>query len=63
MRINRAKLAYELARRGWRQKKLVELTGLSKATISAMACGKTVAPDTAQKIAAALGMALEDLIE
>ena len=63
MRIDKAKLAYELARREWRYKKLAELSGVSRATVSAISCGKTVAPDTAQKIAQALDMPLEHLTE
>ena len=30
MRIDKAKLAYELARREWRQKRLSELSGVSR---------------------------------
>lgn len=63
MRIDKAVLAYELARREWRQKKLAEISGVSRATISAISCGKTIAPITAQKIAAALNVPVEKLVE
>lgn len=63
MRINRVTLAAELARREWRDKKLVELSGISRATISAIKGGKTISPSTAQKIANALNMPIEQLIE
>lgn len=63
MRIDKAKLAYELARREWRQKRLSELSGVSRATVSAISCGKTIAPDTARKIADALNMSVDQLIE
>ena len=61
MRIDNAKLAYELSRCGWRQKRLSELSGVSRATISAIACGKTVAPTTGEKIAKALNMPLSQI--
>jgi len=63
MRIDRAILAYELAKRGMRQKRLSELSGVSRSTVSAIACGKTIAPDTANKIADALDMPLSELVE
>jgi putative transcriptional regulator len=52
-----------MARREWRDKRLSELSGVSRATLSAVKGGKTIAPDTAQKIARALNMPLERLIE
>jgi len=63
MRLDKAKLAYELARRDMRQKHLSERSGVSRGTVSAIACGKTVALDTAQRIATALDVSLHDLIE
>ncbi len=63
MRINKAIFAYELARREMRQSTLAELSGVSRATVSAISCGKTIAPNTAQKIAAALDLPVERLVE
>jgi len=62
MRIDRAKLKYELARRDMQQNRLSELTGISRATLSAIAGGKSCAPQTAGKIARALDMPVEHLI-
>ena len=39
------------------------IVGVSHATMSAVKGGKTVAPATAQKIAAALGMTVEQIVE
>jgi putative transcriptional regulator len=63
MRINRVTFAAELARRDWRDKRLAELSGVSRVTLSAIRSGKSVAPNTAQKIAAALNVPLEELLE
>lgn len=63
IRIDRVKLAAEMARREWRYKYLSELTGVSRATMSAITGGKTVHPITAQRIADALNVPLERLIE
>ena len=63
MRINRVTLAAELARRDWGNKRLGELAGLSAATLSAVRGGKSVYPITAMKIAEALNIPLERLIE
>ena len=63
MRIDRIILASELARREWRDKRLAEYAGISRATMSAIKGGKTVAPATAQKIANALNMPIESLVE
>ena len=63
MRIDRVKLATELARREWRDKRLAELSGVSRATLSAIKGGKTISPDTAQRVAGALGLPMEELIE
>ena len=63
MRIDKAKLAYELAKRELRQNRLAELSGVSRVTVSAISCGKTIAPGTAQKIADALKMPVEQLVE
>lgn len=43
--------------------RLVELTGVSKATISAVRNGKSCSYLTAAKIAKALGMKVEELID
>ena len=63
MRIAKAKLVYQLAHRGWHLKTLAEKSGVSQVTIYAMSGGKSVAPATAGKIAAALGVPLEKILE
>jgi len=61
MRINDAILAYEMRRRDLRQIQLSEISGVSRATISYIMCGKRCSSETAQKIAEALGVSVEHL--
>lgn len=63
MRIDRVKFIAELARRDIKAKDIAESAGVSRATVSAIRGGKTIAPDTAQKIAAALNVPVEKLVE
>ena len=63
MRIDRVKLAGELRRRDMTQKALASETGVSRVTIGNVLAGRACKPTTAQKIAAALGVKLEELTE
>lgn len=63
MRLSRIKLVSEMVRRDMTALRLAELSGISRATISGIRCGRTCSDDTAQKLAEALGMPLADLIE
>lgn len=63
VRIDRVKLIAEMARKNLTEKKLVELSGVSRATISAARSGKSCSPATADKLAAGLGVKLEDIVE
>ena len=63
MRINRVQLAAELARKEINSKKLAELSGLSRVTVSSVKCGKTCSATTTSKIANALGVNIEELIQ
>lgn len=63
MRIDRAKLAAELAKRSWSQKKLSEESGVSRQTICYIKCGKNCSDEIGQKLAVALGMDVTDLLE
>lgn len=63
VRINRVTLATMMAQREWRYKRLIELSGVSRATVSAIAGGKTVAHSTAQRVADALNVPLDRLLE
>lgn len=55
MRIDRVAFAAALARRDINQKRLAELSGVSRVTITAVKSGKTCSEDTAHKLAAVLG--------
>lgn len=55
MRIDRVAFAAALARRDINQKRLAELSGVSRVTITAVKGGKSCSEDTARKLAAVLG--------
>ena len=55
MRINRERLAVAMIRRDMTQKRLAELSGVSRITITAVAGGKSCSKETADKLAAVLG--------
>ena len=63
MRIDRVKLVTELAKRDLNQTKLAELAGVSRATISYIRGGKSCSDEVANKIADALKIDLEKLLE
>lgn len=63
MRIDKAKLAAELARRDLTQKRLAELAGVSRATVSCIRAGKSCSDEVAKKIADALNIDLKKIIE
>lgn len=63
MRINRIKLVTELTKRDMTQKRLAELSGVSRATISNIKAGKCCADEVGQKIADALGVRAEEIME
>lgn len=63
MRINRIKLITEMARQDITQLKLVELSGVSRATISGIQNGRSCSSNTAVKIADALKVPIEQLLE
>lgn len=60
MRINREKLVVALVRRDMTQKRLAELSGVSRITVTAVVGGKSCSRKTADKLAAVLG---RDIIE
>ena len=55
MRIDREKLAVAMIRRDMTQKRLAELSGVSRMTITAVKGGKSCSADTARKLAQVLG--------
>ncbi len=63
VRIDRIKFVTELERRNMTQTRLAELSGVSKATISYIKCGKSCSNEVGQKIAEALGVAVEEILE
>ena len=63
MRIDRVKLATELAKQDMTQKKLAELAGISRATVSYIRSGKSCADQIGYKIAKALGVDVTEIIE
>lgn len=63
MRISRIKLISELARQDMTQLRLAELSGVSRATISAIQNGRSCSGKSAVKIADALKVPLETLLE
>lgn len=63
MRIDRIKLVTEMARQDMTQLRLAELTGTSRATISGIQNGRSCSSSTAVKIAIALNVPIEKLLE
>lgn len=63
MRINRVKLITEMARQEITQLELAELSGVSRATISGIQNGRSCSSRSAVKIADALNVPLETLLE
>ena len=63
MRIDRIKLIAEMARQGITSRALAEKAFISRVTISAMRCGKSVNENSARRVAQALGTKVTDLLE
>lgn len=63
MRIDRVKLVTEMARQDMTQLRLVELSGVSRATISGIQNGRSCSSRSAVKIADALNVPLVTLLE
>lgn len=63
MRIDRIKLVTELAKRDMTQKRLAELSGVSRQTINNIRGGKSCTDEIGQKIADALEVKLEKIME
>ena len=63
LRIDRIKLITEMARQDITQLKLVELSGVSRSTISGIQNGRSCSSRSAVKIAEALQVPLETLLE
>ena len=63
MRIDRIKLVTEMTKRNLTQKKLSEISGVSRVSVSNIKSGKSCSEETAKKISAALGISIEKLVE
>lgn len=63
MRIDRIKLVSELTRQDMTQKRLAELSGVSRVTINYVKGGKSCSDEVGQKIAKALGVDVTEIIE
>ena len=61
--INRVALIAGMAKRNINCNQLVELTGVSRVTITAVRSGKSCSMKTAEKLAAGLGVPVETLIK
>ena len=58
MRIDHEKLAIAMIQRDITQKRLAELSGVSRITITAVKGGKSCSRETADKLAAVLGQGI-----
>lgn len=63
MRIDRVKLVAELAKRDMTQKRLAELSGVSRATVNYVRAGKSCTDEVGQKIAQALRVDVTEILE
>lgn len=63
MRIDRIKLITEMARQDLTTKALAEKSGVTRATISNVRCGKSCSKLVGHAIAAALNVDIEDILE
>ena len=63
MRIDRVKLAAEMARADLNVKRLAEKSRVSRPTITSVKAGKSCSEETAGKLAAGLGVSLSDILE
>ena len=63
MRIDRAKFAAAVATSDLRLGELAKRSGVSRATITAIKSGKSCTNETAEKLAAGLGVAVADLVQ
>lgn len=62
MRIDRIKLVSELTKRDMTQKRLSELSGVSRATLNYVKNGKSCSDEVGRKIATALGIDVNEIL-
>lgn len=63
MRIDRVKLIAEMARRDMKVQELAEKATVSRATVTALRGGKSCNENSALRVAQALGVPLESLLD
>ena len=63
MRIDRIKFVAELTRQDMTQKRLAEISGVSRVTINNIKSGKSCTDEVGQRIALALGVTVADILE
>lgn len=63
VRVNSLLMRVEMTRNRLTNDKLKDITGVSKATLSAVRNGKSCSYDTAAKIAEALGVDVTEILE
>lgn len=63
MRIDRVKLVAELTRQDMTQKRLAELSGVSRTTINYIKGGKSCSDEVGKKLARGLGVELSQITE
>ena len=63
MRIDRIKFVAELARRDMTQKRLSELSGVSRTTLNCIKNGKSCSDKVGHKIAQALGVDVTEILK
>ena len=63
MRIDRVAFAVAATRANLNGTQIAEKSGLTRATVSAIKCGKSCTSGTAEKIAAVLGVTVDELLQ
>lgn len=63
MRINKYKISFIMAKKDLMQKDLAELAGMSRGNLSTIVNGKNCQPKTALKIAQALNVSVEEILD
>ena len=63
MKIDRISFIVALTKSGLTGTQLAERSGVSRGTVSAIKCGKSCYEETASKLAAALGVSVNELTE
>lgn len=63
MRVDKIKIITKMAKMDITQKELAEKSQLARGTINAIARGKSCSNETAQKIAKALNVSIDEILE